>query len=237
MRNSCLTIAMAAACLLGLANTVAARVAPHFGGSGAVSRANAVGLAAAIHNHRDYGDYGGGVVYNSGPIGLSPSSRPLGSPSLVRSDIPLLPAQPNQQQLNQDWWFQQEGRQMASQRAHGYGSADGSLGFEATHPPPKANMDIVKWPTLLQRPTFASRRAQIEAPYRRSPPGLSVPTTEDYRAMVKTAYEMKGILEWLLQDGGLEKGEYDRAAACLNNIEQQARERSEPGGTSPKPES
>ena len=145
-------------------------------------------------------------------------------------------AMPSQARSNQDWWFQYQEQQMAEQRAEGYdssASAAAGLGIEAARSPPRVSMDIIKWPILLQRPTFASRRARIEAPYRRSPPGLSSPTAEDYRAMVKTAEEMKAMLEAMLQNG-LETDEYNQAKSFLNEIEQEARDRSERGGMSPK---
>ena len=70
----------------------------------------------------------------------------------------------NQQQANQDWFFQQ-------QSAHAV-----PVRFVPTAEPPPAAMDIIKWPTVLQERCFASERAKIEAPYRRTPPELSVPT-------------------------------------------------------------
>ena len=38
------------------------------------------------------------------------------------------------------------------------------VGFAPSGEPPPAAMDIIKWPTVLQEPCFASERAQIEAP-------------------------------------------------------------------------
>jgi hypothetical protein len=240
-----LAIAVAAVCLLASADSVTARVFPG-GGSGARNPAAAAGVAAAIsNNNRPYGSYGdyGGVTFNfnSGPSGIGMQSGPSGSPSMRGETDPGASSRaiPNQAQANQNWWFQSQGQQMAGQRAQGYGtsaSAGPSFGFEDFYPPPKANMDIIKWPLLLQEPAFASRRTQIEAPYRRSPPGLSAPTTADYRAMAKTAQEMKDMLEWMLQSG-LDTNEYNQAEDFLTKLAQEAQEHAQSGGTSAKPQS
>ena len=64
--------------------------------------------------------------------------------------------------------------------AAGHGVCHGASpiphGFAPAGGPPPAAMDIIKWPTVLQEQCFASERTQIEAPYRRTPPKLSVPT-------------------------------------------------------------
>lgn len=133
----------------------------------------------------------------------------------------------NQRQQNKDWWFQVQSQQMAEQRARPASAPTAvGCGFESA-PPPKAAMDIIKWPALLQDPAFASLRTQIEAPYRRSPPGLSVPTADDYRKMVKTAEEMKGVLEWMTQQG-VDTQEYKQANAFLDTLQREARQRSAP---------
>jgi hypothetical protein len=231
MRNSCLIMALAASCLLGLANTVTARVFPG-GGGGAARAGSRPVVAAALRNNDNggYGDYGGGVTYNfsSGPTGIGMQPGPPPSTG------------PRQAPVNPNWWYQNQSQPqpMAGQQAQSnLNSPYASFLFEAFHYQPKAAMDIIQWPILLQRPAFLSRRTQIEAPYRRSPPDLSVPTAEDYYAIAKTSQEMEDMLEGLLQEGPLDTDEYEQAKTFLNTIEQQARERSEPGGTSPKLES
>ena len=133
----------------------------------------------------------------------------------------------NQRQSNRDWWFQHQASQLAARQTRDYDApappARG-YGFEAP-PPPKVNLDIIKWPPLLQEPTFAAQRASIESPYRRSPPGLSTPTAQDYSNMVKTIEQMKGTLQWLTTQG-VDAGEYNQAEAFLNQMQQEARARS-----------
>lgn len=83
--------------------------------------------------------------------------------------------------------------------------------------------DLIKWPMLLQEPAFASRRAQIEAPFRRSPPHLSTPTASDYRKMVKTVEEMKAIVEWFASKS-VDTHDYDRAGDFLNKLGTEAQD-------------
>jgi hypothetical protein len=153
----------------------------------------------------------------------------------------------DQRQSYKDWWFQTK-QQQAERPANatrsqvpmagGYGMRQpigGGFTYEDFHPP--VDLDIIKWPTVLQEKAFASERAQIETPYRRSPPGLSVPTATDYRDMVKTVEVMRGVLEWRLgQNGGLPTVDYEQAKAFLNNLAQEAQERAGRGGTSLNPD-
>ncbi len=135
----------------------------------------------------------------------------------------------DQRQSYKDWWFQtkqqQAGRPANVTRsqvpmAGGYGmrqSTGGGFTYEDFHPP--VTLDIIRWPTVLQEKMFISERAQIEEPYRRSPPDLSTPTATDYRNMVKTVEDMKGMLEWRLgEHGGLPKVDYEQAKAFLNTL-------------------
>ena len=93
---------------------------------------------------------------------------------------------------------------------------------------PGAATDIIKWPPVLQESEFAYERAQIEAPYRRHPPGLSAPTSSDYRNMTKTAEQMKAILEWRLgQEGGLATDEYEQAKSFLSKLGEEASRQAE----------
>ena len=128
----------------------------------------------------------------------------------------------SQQQANQDWFFQQQNRQMAQQKAMGgaYGAAGVAGGFGPPAGPPPAAMDIIKWPTVLQEQCFASERAKIEAPYRRSPPKLSTPTPADYRQMAGTVEDMKAVLEWRLKEG-VETADYNAAKTFLNQLGQE----------------
>lgn len=147
----------------------------------------------------------------------------------------------SQRQADRDWWFQTQQQKFAGQGtrpasapvavAAGFGPAPTSGGFAPADPTPPASTDIIKWPSVLQERPFASRRTLIEKPYRQSPPGLSVPTADDYRNMVKTISEMKAILEWRLSQGGLITEDYEQAKAFLDKIGQEASQRS--GGGSP----
>ncbi len=249
MTNPRLTVAIAALCLLEIASLVAARTFPGGGGGGGGFRP-AVPIAAAIRNRNSgYGDYGG-VTYNynfsSGPtsIGMQPSVPAMTRPQPPQSYY----SAPSPAQMNRDWWFQYQGQQMSQQRAQGYGTVSrgygapsvgsgavpAAYGIEAADSPPPVAMDIIKWPVLLQRPTFASRRAAIEAPYRRSPPGLSVPTADDYRTIITTAEEMKAMLEGLLQEGPLQTDQLDEAESFLNRIQEQARQRAQRADSKPR---
>jgi hypothetical protein len=258
MKNSCLTIAIAAACLMALADSAAARVFPGSGGSGGGARVAAAQFAGAAINNRNrcYGEYGdyGGVTYvmgNSAPTGIGmqqgPSAPPVQSGEIAPA--PSSGATPNQSQVNQDWWFQYQGSQakggawaqyqgpeLSVRGAAYYNAVAQDIGFEAARSLPRAAMDIIKWPTLLRLPTFASRRTEIEAPYRRTPPIVSSPTVEDYRAMVKTVGEMKAMLDWLSQDG-LNTALYEEAEKFLDQLGKEAADRAEGRSPSPTPKS
>jgi hypothetical protein len=150
----------------------------------------------------------------------------------------------SQQQANQDWWFQVQQQQMAEQRARGpsapapvgggYAADPAAVGYGLPVARPPVAADIIQWPPVLQEPTFAALRAEIEAPYRRSPPAVSAPTADDYRNMVKTVQEMKAVLEWRLGQGsGLLTQDYDQAKAFLDKMGQEALARSGVGNKSP----
>jgi hypothetical protein len=143
----------------------------------------------------------------------------------------------SQRQSDRDWWFQVQQQQMAARPSYGssspvlascgFGASPPQGGFAPVGAEPEVAMDVIKWPTVLQEPEFASRRALVEAPYRRSPPALSVPTANDYRDMVKTVDEMEAILEWRLTvKDGLETSVYQQAKAFLEKLGQEASERS-----------
>jgi hypothetical protein len=152
----------------------------------------------------------------------------------------------SQQQSNRDWWFQVQQQQSAGRGAYEHGSpALVSAGFSAepvtggfavAGPVPEVAMDIIKWPSTLHEEMFASRRALIEAPYRRSPPALSAPTANDYRDMVKNVDEMKAMLEWRLSVmSGLNTNDYEQAKAFLDKLGKEASERSVNAVKSPEP--
>jgi hypothetical protein len=146
----------------------------------------------------------------------------------------------NQRQANKDWWFQVQQQQTAQRQARGsgppaavgggFGGESAAGGFALADARPAVAMDVIQWPTALQEPAFAAQRAEIEAPYRRSPPDLSAPTADDYRSMVKNVQEMKAVLEWRLgQPSGLLTQDYDQANAFLNRMGQEALARSDVG--------
>jgi len=232
------------------AQVVEARAFPGRGGSSGGARPAAPAAAAALRNNADYGgygDYGGDASFDFSPMqsqgpNVHASRQPWLEQSSIQNDM-LAQARSENSAIagggrgNQNWWFQHEGSEVAQDHARGFNSsalAPRGLGIEAANPSPPVAMDIIQWPILLREPTFASRRALVEAPYRRSPPGLSVPTSEDYQAMVKTVTEMKAILEWLPAQGGVDTDEYNQAKRFLNELAQEARQRSEQGTTSKK---
>jgi hypothetical protein len=152
----------------------------------------------------------------------------------------------SQRQANSDWWFQVQQQQMSGRQASpgsspalvgcGFGAEPVASGFAVGGPAPEVATDIIKWPPALQEKEFASRRALIEAPYRRSPPALSTPTAKDYRDMAKNVEEMKAILEWRLTvKSGLETSAYEQAEAFLDKLGQETSERASTAVNSQKP--
>jgi len=125
----------------------------------------------------------------------------------------------NERQANQDWWFQQQSQQMAQRRTAEYASGAPAVpvGFAPAGGPPPLAMDIINWPTALQDSCFASERAQIEAPYRRTPPKMSLPTPADYRKMAGTVEDMKAVLEWRLKEG-IQTADYNAAKTFLSQL-------------------
>jgi hypothetical protein len=144
-----------------------------------------------------------------------------------------------QRQANKDWWFQYQSQQMAQRQgrgstgpaaaavAGGFGAEPAQGGFNLPPSQPEVAMDIIKWPPGLQDKAFAASRTAIEAPYRRTPPKLSMPTAADYRDMLKNVEDMKAILQWCLsaQAGGMDTGEYQQAKAFLDQLGQELRKR------------
>ena len=134
----------------------------------------------------------------------------------------------SQRQAEQDWWFQHQSQEMAQRRAREmqYGAPAVPVGFAPSNAPPPAAMDIIKWPTLLQEVCFASERARIEAPYRRTPPKLSVPAPADYRKMAAAVEDMKAVLQWRLKEGA-DTGDYNAAKSFLDQLGQELAIRAE----------
>ena len=139
----------------------------------------------------------------------------------------------SQQQANQDWWFQQQTRQSAQRSPMGYasGAPAAPVGFAPLGEPPPAAMDIIQWPAVLQETCFASQRARIESPYRRTPPKLSVPTPADYLKMAPAVEDMKAVLEWRL-GRNLETADYDAAKTFLNQLGREVTTRAQAAGSS-----
>ena len=141
----------------------------------------------------------------------------------------------SQQQSNQDWFFQHQAQQSTQRSPMGYasGAPAVSTGFSPLGEPPPAAMDIIQWPTALRESCFASQRARIESPYRRTPPKLSVPTPADYRKMAAAVEDMKAVLEWRLgKPQGLETADYDAAKTFLNQLGQEVIARAQAAGSS-----
>ncbi len=139
----------------------------------------------------------------------------------------------SQQQANQDWWFQHQVQQSSQRRTAemAYGAPTVRAGIAPSGGPPPAAMDIIKWPTVLQDPCFASERAQIEAPYRRTPPKVSVPTPADYGQMAGTVEDMEAVLEWRLKEG-IDTADYNAAKTFLHRLGQEVATRAQAAGNS-----
>ncbi len=135
----------------------------------------------------------------------------------------------SQQQSARDWWFQAQQQQMAQQRAMSFASAGAApaMGFEPVTMgragEPKVAMDVIQWLPVLCDPRFAEDRAKIEAPYRRAPKGLSVPTAADYQSMIETVGRMKTALKTMAPE--ITAQEYLNADSFLDQLATEARER------------
>ena len=173
MKHRILVAALVAGGMLGLAGPAAAQFYPGYGyggwggtnGSAALlgadyRQATAMQLKAQSMQAGQQAAMAQNYVVQSG-IRNTLSSQAQSQTNAILS----------QQQANQDWWFQQQSQQMAQRRAMEmeYGAPAVPVGFAPSGGPPPAAMDIIKWPTVLQEPCFASERARIEAPYRRTP--------------------------------------------------------------------
>jgi hypothetical protein len=250
MKHSFLTNTLTLICALAMASPLAARVFPGGGGGGG-RVANPVAAAAVVNRTRDirngnYGDWGGGTTYqfNNTVVGNMPPRHDSGQNLLVQSGIrntlttqaqTRTAAIANQQQSTRDWWYQNQQQQSAARRTNPLALGQG-MGVEPAEAPAEAAMNIIPWPALLQDRAFASRRALVEAPYRRSPPTLSTPTAKDYRDMITTVQDMKDVLEGLTREG-VDMQEYNQAKAFLDKLQQEARESAGPNNTLSKPKS
>ena len=186
-------------------------------------------VAAALRNNDNsggYEDYGGGASYDLGSGKSEPSldrRRPV-SPPLDRSRTRIGGTKPSRRPSR---WQANRPRETLTPLAPASFSRNSIIS-------PKPPWTSSSGRLCCRGRRFSRGGRKIEAPYRRSPPALSVPTAGDYYAMVKTMEEMEDMLEGLLQESPVETDEYDEAKAFLHTIEQQARERSESGGTSSK---
>jgi hypothetical protein len=141
----------------------------------------------------------------------------LSSQAQSRTDAIL-----GQQQATQDWWFQHQAQQMNQQRSTGFvaGGSSYPSGLAPGGAPPPVATDIIKWPPLLQEQCFASERTKIEAPYRRTPPKLSLPLATDYATMTRAVDDMKAVLQWRLQEG-VNSDDYNTARSFLEQLGQE----------------
>ena len=133
----------------------------------------------------------------------------------------------SQRQANRDWWFQYQGQKMAQDRAQASRvpmALASAAGFESSPAPaarPAASDDIIKWPSILQGPSFAEQRGRIEAPYLRSAKGLSTPTAKDYENMALVTGQMKVILKQMTSQ--ITAQEYLEAEGFLDQLGAEAR--------------
>ena len=233
MRRTCL-IAVIAAIWIGMsAATVSAQMFPR----SRYSRSSYDGYddgalaAAAALNSADNSARNNAQAYQAWSQQAA-SSQMSGMESGVRSEMDASSQQYtqsiyNRQQAGRDWWFQVDQQQVAQRQAQAARYAAMSTGFESAEAAnaPKAKTDIIKWPPLLQIPQFAAQRTQIEAPYRRGSKGLSTPTADDYRNMVKAAERMKAILKGMTAE--LTAEQYFDSEDFLNRLAAEARGRIE----------
>jgi hypothetical protein len=147
--------------------------------------------------------------------------KTLSSEAQRRADTLL-----GQQQAAQDWLLQQQ----TQRKQRGTTAAEnGTRGNTPPSGPPPAAMDIIKWPALLQERSFASERAKIEAPYRRSPSKLSAALAADYRQMASTVEDMKAMLEGRLKKG-VDTADYNAAKGFLGQLGQEIAARLQTAG-------
>ncbi len=234
MKHPMLCTALVAGCMLGLAGRAPAQFYPNYGygmyggwGSAALLGADyRQTTAMQLKNQSMQAGQQAAMAQNY--VVQSGIRNTLSSQAQSQTNAIL-----SQQQANQDWWFQQQTQEMAQHRAMlmARGAGAHPVGFAPSVGPPPAAMDIIKWPTVLQDPCFASERAQIEAPYRRTPPKLSEPTRADYRKMAATVEDMKAVLEWRLKDG-IETADYNAAKTFLNQLGRELATRAEAAGSS-----
>jgi hypothetical protein len=214
--------ALIAAGLLGLAGPVSAQFYPGFGygGWGGDGSAALLGSdyrqAAALQAKAQSRQAGQEAAMQQNYVVQSGIRSTLSSQAQSQAN-----AIAAQQQATQDWWFQHQSQQLAPVPPS----------FAPSGRQPVAAMDIIQWPTALQDSCFASERAKIEAPYRRTPPKLSVPTAADYRNMAATVEDMKAVLEWRLNDG-INTADYNAATTFLQKLGQEVSQRAQAAGSS-----
>jgi hypothetical protein len=141
-----------------------------------------------------------------------------------------------QQQANQNWWFQVQQQQVAQRQAMAArtppslppatsfepGSPAETAAAAATAPPAPAD-DVMQWPTALQDSRFAALRAEVEAPYRRTPGKMSYPTPAEYLAMLGPIGKMRDLLGQMTAE--ISARDYLDADKFLNLVRQQAQDR------------
>ena len=220
MKHQILIAALVAG-MLGLAGRAAAQFYPGYGYGGWGGMNGSAALlgsdyrqATAIQTTAQSRQFGQQAAMEQNYVVQSGIRNTLSNQAQSQTNAIL-----SQQQANQDWWFQQQSQEMAQRRARAYasGASAAAVNFAPSAEPPPAAMDIIKWPAALQEPCFASERAKIEAPYRRTPPKLSVPAPADYRNMASTVEDMKAVLQWRLTDG-IATADYDAAKTFLNRL-------------------
>lgn len=136
----------------------------------------------------------------------------------------------NQQRTEQDWWFQQQQRKMAENRAResrrpAFGaSAAVPRSFVPSTPQteaPQASTDIIKWPTVLRDARFAQQRTRVEEPFRRVASGGTAVTVNEYRAIVDATQQMQNTLEQMSYE--ISAGAYQGVEKFLLQLADEAR--------------
>ncbi len=232
MNRRILVTALVAGGVLGLAGPASAQFYPSYGYGDSIGAAAVLGSnyrqAVTSQLKAQSMQTGQQAAMAQNYVVQSGIRNTLSSQAQSRADATL-----SQQQSHRDWWFQHQTQRSAQGAAMGYASgvpAD-SLGFVPSRRPPPAAMDIIKWPTELQENCFAADRARIEAPYRRTPPKLSVPTSADYREMADTVEDMEAVLEWRLKSG-VHTANYNAAKTFLDRLGHEATARAESADSS-----
>jgi hypothetical protein len=142
----------------------------------------------------------------------------------------------SQRQSSQDWWYQQQSRQLAESKTRS--------SYQPMNLPPTdyaepispaqkpATPEIMIWPTLLKGSMFDESRAKVEAPFRRAYADKKPLTADDYRGILQAIDAMKVQLKGLASQ--VVESEYAAVEGYLDELATDAQKRLD-ARISPKP--